>query len=199
MIKSATAQTIPKPSVPQFTVDLSDNSYVAVSIKNQPYYPYVDPNTGYTMQFFYNIRIKNHFEPNNWTELFSPEYYPTMSDSEYTNFSIPIEGSMPLPVTPQIHYSIPLGNQTDIQVQALIGVVNRKLVLPDSQRGGFPSAPYVFNGTESGWSNTQTITISANSPSPTLVPEFSWLVLLPLLLFLISVAALVRHRQVKKP
>jgi hypothetical protein len=53
---------------------------------------------------------------------------------------------------------------------------------------------------QSGWSNTQTITIPASSasgsPSPTpTVPEFSWLVILPLCVALLFVAVKLKHRM----
>jgi hypothetical protein len=79
-VKPTFAQ-IPKSSVPEFTVKLvgpsfdvnstssldnntdrnatqtgyhSEYSAVEVSIKNQPYTPYYDANSGLTMQFYYN-------------------------------------------------------------------------------------------------------------------------------------------------
>jgi hypothetical protein len=65
-------------------------------------------------------------------------------------------------------------------------------------------APYYFNGTQSDWSPTQTVTIPASnvstnptvtpSPTPT-VPEFSWLAILPLCVSVFLVAVYFKHRR----
>jgi hypothetical protein len=58
------------------------------------------------------------------------------------------------------------GSQTDIQVEAMIGYVHRVI------EGN--SAPWVFTGETSGWSETQTISIPANTPlNPTSTPPTS--------------------------
>jgi hypothetical protein len=213
---------IPTPSVPEFTVRPVGPSYtvnttysldpdtgkivaqigyhaeysaVEVSIKNQPYSPYYDANSGLTTVFCYNIRVEDHSQTNNWTVLYNPyTYYPTMSNSDYTNILIPVEGSqIALPVTPRNNVFIPTGACTDIQVEALIGVVTGHLVLPTN--GGFPSVSYVFNGTESGWSDTQMITLPANTPlSPTSPPPVNSdpsTALIPIIIVLVVIALLI--------
>ena len=96
MIKPATAQSIPKPSTPEFTVQYSVYSYsvqptygidqytgknvtiqngyivnnrtIVFTIKNQPFTPYTDAN-GNSIGLYYNFRFKGHFG-DTWS------YYP---------------------------------------------------------------------------------------------------------------------------
>jgi hypothetical protein len=192
MAKPAFAQTsapipIPTPSVPEFTLKLVGPSYIVnttysldqhtgkivaqigytneyssieVTVKNQPFTPYTSNDYGNIVSLMYNVRIKPHNE-DNWVEVYNPDNgYPIQSNSDYTIISISIEGEMDSPLTAIA------GTRSDIQVEALIGYVHRVVI-------GF-GAPWVFNGTESGWSNTQTLSIPANiSLSPTLTPSSS--------------------------
>lgn len=99
----------------------------------------------------YNVRIKPNNETNSWVEVYNPDNeYPIQSNSDYTTISLSIEGQMDSPL------NTIAGTQSDIQVEALIGYVHRVVI-------GF-GAPWFFNGTESGWSNTQTVSIPANVP-----------------------------------
>ncbi len=221
MVESVNAQTIPKPSVPQFTLELigpsfdkpptyslnpstglfeaNDNGYhmeysaVKIIIKNQPY---VDDTFG--IGFFYNVRWKEH-SSTDWQELFSPDAYPSQdSGNQSTIISFALSGAESLHSSLRI-LSIPSGSQADFQVEALIGNSFR-----DQQ---LPLAPWVFTGEASGWSKTQTITIpetsTSTSPSPNstptpTVPEFSSLTI-PLLLTITLVLAglLVYHKKHK--
>ena len=191
VVKPARAQ-IPTPTVPQFTVSVVGNSSVTVSIKNQPFTPYFDANLGDTVLLFYNVRVENHSEPDDWCTLYDPNSdYPTMSNSDYTNISIGV-GS-PYSGFPETGIFIPLGTKTDIQVEALIGVVHRQTEYYANGNEGLPS--WVFNGTESGWSNTQTITMSEATSPTSSVPELSSLVIVPLLLSVFSFVVIIWHRK----
>ena len=216
MIESVFAQSIPKPSVPEFTVvpsgpsfdipptysfnsstglfDTNDGyhiqySTVKIIIKNQPF-----SNQSVNDHFFYNVRIKPHNYPDSyWIELFSAgaDGYPIQTLSNYTTIPLAVEGAQALgPI-------IPTGATTDIQVEAMIGHIGRNnTMIP------YPY-PYVFFGETSGWSNTQTVTLPPKtaitaSPSPTptpTVPELSWLAILPLSISLLSTAVLIRKRN----
>jgi hypothetical protein len=57
IVESAFAQSIPKPSVPEFSLQFVGSPYNAlvVTVKNQPY------DSDYT-EMYYNIRLKNHNE-----------------------------------------------------------------------------------------------------------------------------------------
>jgi hypothetical protein len=185
-VESVSAQPVPIPSVPQFTLEPVGPSFdipptytfnastgmfdtnnghhiqyssVKIIIKNQPFSNPSDGNN-----FFYNVRIRPHDYPDNyWHELFSAgsDGFPIQTLSNYTIIPLPVDGTQVLGVT------IPTGATTDIQVEAMIGHIGRNNTYP---------YPYVFFGETSGWSNTQTITIPANvpmssaSPSPSPTP-----------------------------
>jgi hypothetical protein len=192
MAKPAFAQSptpspvpFPTPSVPQFTVQLvgpptvvnttysldpntgkivarigyiNEYSYVELIIKNQPF----NPSYG---SMYFNVQVKNQNTNNVWTDIYSVQsdnqnYPEQTANSDYTNVLIGIEGQFTL--TPTL-----VGTQTDIQVQALIGNIYVTAV-------GFTGELYAFNGTESDWSTTQTVSIPANIPlSPTPAPSSS--------------------------
>lgn len=193
MVKPVCAQTVSKPSVPQFTVELVGPSFdippsysfnsstglfdandgyhiqystVKIVIKNQPF-----SNQSGGDSFYYNIRIKPHNYPDSyWQELFSAgnEGFPIQALSNYTTIPLPIEGAQVLGVT------ISTGATTDIQVEAMIGHIGRNNTMTP-----YPY-PYVLFGETSGWSNTQTVTVppktpfsasSIASPSPTPTPN----------------------------
>lgn len=109
MVESASAQSIPKPSVPIFTVKfvnasypvtttnpytglsattLSSNNSIQITIKNQPL-------STLNNQICYNIQVKPHFT-GNWTELYPIENWTsaynrdgTFSFAEYINYNSP--------------------------------------------------------------------------------------------------------------
>lgn len=188
MAKPAFAQTSTlTPSVPEFTVQLAGPSvnvpttyslnqstgqveaqigytnkysYLNIIVKNQPFTPYTSNDYGNVIQLMYNVRIKAN-DNGNWVEVYNPyNGYPIQSNSTYTTIQIPIEGNMDGPLTAIA------GSQIDIQVEALIGYVHRVVI-------GW-GAPWVFNGTQGSWSNTQTLSVPANVPlSPTPAPSSS--------------------------
>jgi len=163
--------SIPKPNVPEFTVKLVDRSYdvppsttttidpytgketvtnqpgrrvenktIEVAIKNQPF----------SSRLMYNIRIKGHFEQG-WRELYCPsDGYLWQSDSQYTVISLPA--------------NYPVDAKIDFQVEALNGYISREY---DGSNAGPFSFPWTFTGENSGWSNTQTITIDDDSSGTT--------------------------------
>jgi hypothetical protein len=172
---------IPKPSVPEFTVRLVDNSYdvpttysidpytgqslmhpgyrvenktIEITITNQPYVPYTDSNG--TATFYYNIRMKGHFE-DEWGQLYSPDAgFIKRSNSAYTVVSYTIGEHADRPIIRNIP-----GGQVDFQVQALIGFTHRGY--DPNATNQLDMFPWVFDGETSDWSNTQTITIASNS------------------------------------
>ena len=197
MVGTVFAQSIPKPSVPEFTVELVDSSYdvpttysidpftgenvthegyhvesrtIEVKIKNQPFISYkIEDSAGnsWTINFYYNIRIKGHFSEY-WIELYRPSdgYTHQWSDSDYTVFSYVWGGDADTILGTKM-IKIPAGAQVDFQVEAMIGYVHRD----GSISMWFP---WVFEGEVSGWSNTQTITIEevqTPSPEPTSTPQ----------------------------
>jgi hypothetical protein len=177
MVESANAQTILNPSVPEFTVELLGPSFdipptysfnsstglfyandgyhikystVSIVIKNQPFSNQTDFD-----YFCYNVRIKPHNYPDSyWHELFyaGADGYPIQTQSDYTVIPLSVEGSQPSGGT------IPTGETTDIQVEAMIGHIGRNNTMVP-----YPY-PYVFFGETSGWSNTQTVTLPEKVP-----------------------------------
>jgi lipopolysaccharide export LptBFGC system permease protein LptF len=210
MVKTAFAQSIPAPSVPEFTVKFVDASYnvtpsssinpytgqnvtnegyhvenrtIELIIKNQPFASYIS--NGQNISFYFNVREKGHYEEN-WTTIYTVDnYYTSESNTDYTTLTYLLDQN-----DPPFWNNIPSGGQVDFQVEAMIGYVSRTV--------GFAS--WYFAGQESGWSNTQTLTIpeTSSSPNPTpTVPEFPAiaLVILPLLLSMFAVAVILRHRK----
>jgi hypothetical protein len=183
---------IPKPSVPEFTVELVDSSYdvpttyeinpytgenvtyegyhvkstsIQVKIENQPFTPYLNESYNQTINFYYNIRIKGYYT-DTWIELYNPsDGFPHQwSDSQYTVFSY-IWGGDANTLMGSKSVSLPAGGKVDFQVEAMIGYVHRS--------GEPPGFPWTFYGETSGWSNTQTITIGESqtpTPSPATTP-----------------------------
>ena len=190
MVKPASAETAtlaPMPSVPvpQFTVTPLIGGSVELLIKNQPF-NYSDVQSYYQFNFsnpsvYYNIRIKYHNETDDWAELYNAENgLLAQSNFSYTIISI----------------AVPPDAQTDIQVDAMIGIITR--VFNPQATSQIEMYPYVFEGLTSDWSNTQTATMPLSSTSPALtstVPELSWLAILPLLLCVFLVTLAFRHRK----
>ncbi len=194
LIQTASAQQIPKPSVPEFTAKFVDHSYdVATTTSTDPYTGQSVTNKGYHVQnytvelaiknqpftaietkegtadwmadLYYNVRFKGHFT-NEWVVTYYVESpYPKHSNSTFTVLTF---GAFSDCRSPQI---IP-GGQIDFQVQALIGYGHREY--DPSQTVQILMWPWVFTGQTSDWSNTQTLTIPGRSesvsPTPT-TPE----------------------------
>jgi hypothetical protein len=219
MVGSVFAQSIPEPSVPEFTLKYVDTSYdvpaaygvdpytgmnvmtqagyheqnksIEVTITNQPFTNYKDAN-GNNIRLYYDIRWKGHFG----------DYWHSLSinrRSHINSTALPLIASSSLmadnvllyPNSPTTVYSyglggnnasnvynsqlneISTGDQVDFQVQAFIGY-NTKFQTPPSQFDPRPSDYYLFTGESSGWSSTQTITITEGktptSPAPTATP-----------------------------
>ena len=172
-VKPASAQTIPVPSVPQFTLQLIGPPFTF----NTTYS--LDPNTGkivadlgYTNQYssvvltienqpfdasygalYYNVRIENQNTQTangNWYVLSLGDENPEQTaGSEYTKIPFSTEGQG----VPNL-----AGTKTDIQVQAMLGSYTFE------QTGTFADWEYVFTGSTSNWSNSQTISVPANVP-----------------------------------
>ena len=186
MVKAALASaSIPKPSVPEFTVKYVDKSYdvpptygidpytgknvttrdgyhvenfvIEVTIKNQPFPSVIDGNAA---SLYYNVRIKGHFAED-WTIYYDGDATnpdrPLLvaSNSEYTVLSIPL-------------YYPPEG-QVDFQVQAIIGYHTEVWYsIPDTIVGGYVK---VFKSEKSSWSDTQTVTIPPYIPPSSSSPQ----------------------------
>jgi len=184
MVESAFAQSITKPSVPEFTVKAVEHPYdvpttystdpytgetithegrhvenksIEIWIKNQPFTPYDDAE-GHEVNLYYNVRVKGHFEED-WS---TPKTYSEsesaeripQSNSEYTVLSL-------------VNYYNPKA-QVDYQVEAIVGHFYTAYY-PPGHSIQFPYTEFQVDET-SGWSSTQTLTFS-ESQTPTPSPE----------------------------
>ena len=154
--------SIPKLSIPEFTVELGDHSYVVpsytspdpytgdpithpsytvenitidITIKNQPFTP---PDS--LTNLYYNIRVKGNFEQS-WTEL-----YEISNNTPQNTLRIQSTSKNTVISVPQDY---PSGGLVDFQVEAVIATAHP---LPNTNFG-------YWTWETSGWSNTQTIEI----------------------------------------
>ncbi len=171
-----------KPSVPDFTVAYIDHSYdipptygkdpytgqtivtsygshvdnrtLDVTIQNQPFTPYND-SSGHIVQLNYNVRSKGHFDDWNSGSSLHSIIGVQASSSSSTVISFNIQ-----------YWNVQVGGQIDFQVDAVAGYTYYNSQVCGTQ--------YSTTVDESGWSNTQTITIGNATPaSPTLPPYAS--------------------------
>jgi len=205
IVKTAYAQSVPKPSTLEFTIQTqtqANTTTITLTIRNQPF----DAASQYPDGFFYNVAIS--VDGKNWSELYHVEdaqdWYPQQSNSSTTVLTYVAGETIYYPRdTSQGVGVIPKSGEVAFQVQAMIG---------HRDRGAFKNGfmPYVFVGETSDWSNTQTITIpetsTTNSPTPNptptpTIPEFPLLAILALFSAITLTCILMstlRKRQVKK-
>jgi hypothetical protein len=167
-VKPVTAQTIPKPSVPQFTLQLVGPPFIQnTTYSLNPNTGQIEPNIGYTNQYsqlvivvknqqfdsqygsiYYNVtRNGTPFIRNGDDEVQYPEQ-TTGSDTTTITFSI--FGGW--------GYGSIVGQQVNIQVQAMLGTDQWGRTL------AFASQGYYFSGAVGDLSNPQTISVPANVP-----------------------------------
>jgi hypothetical protein len=195
-VKSALAQT--QPSVPEFTLKVFDYSYdvpttssidaytgklvtqqgyhvqkmdLVMAIKNQPLvYQFNSEQSIYAPprfeRFYYNINLKGHYTKD-WNEFYIHDELPSANaSSSETLLTIGhLTGSGLTLDSGSSEIAIAMGGQEDFQVEALIGYIAKNLT-----EG--PLGSLYFVGETSGWSPTQTLTISniasiLESPFPT--------------------------------
>ena len=144
-----------------------DNRTIDVTIKNQPFTPYQDSTTSnQIVNLYYNIRSKGHFE--DWSGASArgqSRVQAYASATTVVSFNI-------------AYWDVPQGGQIDFQVQAVFSYVN------STYSGScFTGSQTIVVG-QSGWSNTQTLTIGDPippsptqepfwTPNPTVNPTFS--------------------------
>jgi hypothetical protein len=195
MVKPANAQSIPKPSVPQFSINIAEHSYIV------PEKISIDPYTGakstipaYTvtnvtltvtitnspLATAYLLEVKGHYA-SDWDYLtmdYSMGGIINITAFAYSGAQTVITlsgtGDSQVSLGFSNHWSItvPSGGKLDFRLEAINGEVGSRV---------FGGSIYV--GESSDWSNTQTVTVPASStftstsPTPT-VPEFPTLTIL---------------------
>jgi hypothetical protein len=188
-VETTVAISIPKPSVPEFTLRFVDDSYdvpttyvldpytgaevtnqgyhvvnrtIELSIKNKPFTSY--ESDGQIFNYYLNIRTKGHYDTD-WITIYSPSKgYLTQLNSDYTKVSYSVDDNE-YPFWDNVKGSATI----DFQVQALIGAVHR--VYNGSANDIMNIAPWIFEGETSDWGSTQTITI--DEPTQTATPGVS--------------------------
>jgi hypothetical protein len=195
----ATAVTVQKPSVPEFTVKYGDNSYdipptygtdqytgktivtndgehidnrtLVFTIKNQPFTPFTDPSSNKTVDLLYDIRYKGSFGQD-WTRIFGGEvtlYAGTEYPYAKTGYPVQDYGSEYTTITYTLPWNVPSEGKLDFQVKAFAGYT--KFYGDSHIIIAFGS--YTFYGEESEWSDTQTLTLGdpqTPTPAPTAPP-----------------------------
>ncbi|MCW3999635.1 MAG: hypothetical protein NWE93_05305 [Candidatus Bathyarchaeota archaeon] len=153
------AQSIPKPSIPEFSLNVANQNdgaptNIEITIRNQPFSSSIDT-SGNNTNLYYNVGFKGHYaDVWNYYPANRTSSYIVASTTDYTTITFAL-GSSPLG-------AVPAGGQVDFQVQALIGHDIK-----------ISSNLYEFAGETSYWSSTQTLTMpeaSSNSPTPTTSP-----------------------------
>jgi hypothetical protein len=175
-----------KPSVPKFTLKYTDGSYdIPTTTSIDQYTGQTITHQGYHVNLtvfemiiqnqlnpindlYYNIRVKGNYS-SEWISFFDLSEGLTPQDSSSQQTIVQMGTLSEDGLTLQGSHktiTIPSGGKEDIQVQALIGSIGRN--------ASSPLAPYNFYGTESDWSNTQTVTIPeisvSTSQEPTMNP-----------------------------
>jgi hypothetical protein len=217
--------SIPKPSVPEFTLKLLDSSYdippaattnpftgqistipgehkesrtIEIRIKNEPFTPFsiMEGVSNWTVHFMYNIRWKGHFEQN-WNEIYNPsDSYLARDLGSETVYSNQGEYSSREGLeldSRGIYATLPVGAEVDFQVEAMVGYTHRVV------EGGM--APWYFFGEKSGWSSTQTLTIT--EAAPVFFFGLGWLgvgaVVAVVAVLMVIMAVFLRWRRVNAP
>jgi hypothetical protein len=204
MVESVSAQSTTDLYIPQFTVRIVAHPYdVPPSQSIDPYTGEVTNQNGYHVEnatiemkiknqpsnnpyLYYGIGRKGHFEQT-WVRN-TDEHSPKPTNSDYTILSFPI-------------IYVPK-SKVDYQVETFVG-----LNVYHPPTGGTPigSGWYFTIKQESGWSETQTLTIpdtsASASPNPTptsAVPEFPPLTISLLLSLIVVVAGLLVYLKKHK-
>jgi hypothetical protein len=194
-VETASAQTTPKPSIPEFTISVIDHTYdvqttttttdpydghisttttpgyhmvngsIEISIKNQPFTPYYASN-GYPIKLFYHIRAQG-FDANSWY------YLPGEGSSgDYLEASNSSQTTITLIYNANCFgpgmgtlINYKADGTVDFQVEAFIGFKNVTRIGIDLVPRPWDFLTQ-FVGQTSGWSNTQTATIPNGAYTP---------------------------------
>jgi hypothetical protein len=181
---STGVSSIPKPSVPQFSIQVVDHSYdvpttystdpytgkqitnpgyhvddirVEGKIKNQHFTPYTIPNPNSTSSYDTDLKIDFYYDIR-YKGHFGGEWMK-LYGSEDVDFLKQNYGSEYTNFTASKYNAVEFqdGAQVDFQVRAVIGFETWGFVV---------TWPYrILNGEDSGWSNTLTVAISKNTTS----------------------------------
>lgn len=185
VVPSISAQSTPVPSVPTFSLTYIDHSFdapaatvddgyigphyvpahhvrngtILVTINNQPFTQYKDANN-HTIELFYHIRCKGHYD-SSWITYPDTDDYIQTSNSQTTVFSYGMNeewAGTPGGRVPNLTQD----GKLDFQVETFIGY--SQTVCTSIARRADDYYTY-FTGQKSGWSNTQTISMPSGEVS----------------------------------
>jgi hypothetical protein len=219
VLPTTDAQTIPKPSVPQFTINLADHSYNVPLTTTSTINPYTgqqenhtqggyhienktidvsilnQPFTsvtidGNTTQLYYVIRWKGHYE--NWNDNIT---YSGFDYNYYLNLGGLKASNSEYTVK---SYSLPIQNgKIDFQVKAQAGYT---FLYYGNHAHIQPIGTDFQADAESYWSPIQTVTIGessrTNTPSPS-APEFPITATLIAVIVAVSLCLVISKRKAK--
>jgi len=218
MVESTIAQSIPTPSVPQFTIETIYFPYDVLPKTTSSTNPFTNETTTTTVPGYHvenkttEIKITNQpFTPYQiqdkgaiWTiQLFYNIHIKGHFSQDWGYFklnngsgdgNLVQDNNAQFTVVPVDEY-LPTEGQIDFQVQALTGYQHGFDPVP-----GAPGELWIITGSASDWSNTQTIIIPATkaspAPTPTVpeIPSIAILLLLPVMLSIVVTLKLKKHR-----
>jgi hypothetical protein len=191
---TVSAEAIPTPAVPTFSLTFTDHSYdmpaatvddgyigphyvpahhdrngtIEITIANQPFTQYKDGNN-HTIALYFHIRCKGHLD-SNWIvtpdDGYSDTYLET-SNTQYTVFSYWINEEWAGDHSGRVP-NIPQDGKIDFQVEAFIGYSDTICTSIAKRPDDYHT---YFVGQVSGWSNTQTISLNDGSTSASSDPD----------------------------
>jgi hypothetical protein len=196
MINSTNAQTIPKPSIPEFTIQIVaypydvpttttidqysgkeiihqgyhvENNSIQVRIKNQAFNPFdiTENGNSWTINLCYNIRIRGHFAEQ--SQDWIELYYASDGYPHPTSDS---DYTI-------LSYHLRVESHTFLGTKMIDLRAGDKVDFQVEAMSGYttrevtsiPGSGWIFTGETSGWSNTQTITIPETSTSTSQTPN----------------------------
>jgi hypothetical protein len=179
IIRPVSAESVPAPTVPQFTLSYVkasynsidpytgvsqqvDNSTIEVIITNQPFNIIYDATNNITTSLYYNVQFKGHYT-SNWTEAFnSINYSYPASENVYTWYDYPIQSNSSY-TTISLPANYSADSKIDIRAQAVVANQTQIIIpnfIPNPIRGGdYLRETVMFIVQTSDWSSTQTISI----------------------------------------
>lgn len=219
------AQTIPKPSVPEFSVRLVNNSYSTHPITTTTTDPYTGKQTTVTTPSQYlkdeyiEVSVKNQpFTPysidyHNIDSRPVNLYFDVIAQGHFTTDKSIVDESQSQIEDYNSQYTnftlyrneVPSPAVLDFKVRAIIGyLVNQYDPEENLPPPEIHDPNFVVTGTTSSWSNPQTLTITSSNPSPS-VPEFPitmtliWVIIGILVISVISLLLFTKHLKSIKP
>jgi hypothetical protein len=213
MVGSVSAESISKPSVPEFTTKYAvhfydvapiyeideftgeqvikekgyrvDNTSVIFKIRNQPFTPYID-STGNNISLYYNFRFKGHFG-DEWK--YHPFSETGVTTTRYVMFMSPPKkcNGFVASTSEYTDLSFRLTTLFDFQSIKSGDQIDFQVQAQTGYIDYFGDGYYIFIGQSSDWSETQAIKIAETQPEPTLISDSDFILYIGIVLLIIVV------------